>query len=115
MSKPKAHLSMSTAEINFVEPTRVEGTKFWMIGTTKPGATILWLDTLGKCSDLSVPPGTRVFLRRKGTKEAFDGNPTVKEVVATIIDEQLTHENDLIFLNVTLEKSLPELFMHHRG
>jgi len=110
MSKYKAHLSMSVLDINLVEPTRIEGTKFWLIGTTKPDAAIIWGDTLGECSDLSVPTGTRIFMRRKGTKESFHGNLTIKEIVNGLQENPPSDEDDYVFLNVTLEKSLPELF-----
>ncbi len=109
MSKCKAYLAMSVLDINLVEPTRIEGTKFWLIGTTKPDATIIWGDTLGVGSGLSVPTGTRVFLRRKGTKESFNGNLTIKEIVNDL-QENPPSEDDCVFLDVTLEKSLPELF-----
>lgn len=116
MSKPKAHLSMASDGIYFhPTPTRVKGTKFWLIGTTKPDATILWLNTLGECSDLSVPTGTRIFMRRKDTKEAFNGNPTIKEIVTDLRENPPADEDDYVFLNVTLEASLPELFRSHRG
>lgn len=116
MSKRNANLSIAVRDIAFfTAPTRIPGTKFWKIGTTKPNPPVLLQDVAGHCSILYVRAGTAIFVRRKDIRTAFGGNPTVKEAVATINAEPPKKGDKQIFLRVTLEKSLPELFRRHRG
>ena len=115
MSKKfKAGLSMSVADINFLEaPQYIRGTNFYFIGTTKPGADVFWSDTTGEGSMEEAPAGCKVFVRPKDVQRAFTRRVTVEDAVS-VMRKHPPEEDEFVTFDVTLEMSLPELFLRNR-
>lgn len=114
MSKEKAYLSMSVSDINLIEaPQYIHGTNFYFIGTVKPDAAIIWGDTTGEGSSFEAPTGCKVFVRSKDVQDAFTRRMTVEDAVR-VMRNHPPGDDDCAFFNVTLDTSLPELFMRNQ-
>lgn len=114
MSKYKASLSMSVSDIDFLEaPQYIRGTNFYFIGTAKPNVAVYWHDTTGEGADFDAPEGCKIFVRPKDVQRAFTHRVTVEDAVS-VLRKHPPGEDEFVTFGVTLDTSLPELFMRNR-
>ncbi len=110
-NKIKASLSMPVKDINFLEtPHYIRGTNFYFIGTAKPGAGCFWCDANGEGADLDVSEGCNIYVRQKDVQRAFTHRVTVEDAVS-VMRRHPPGEDEFVTFGVTLQKSLPDLFM----